>query len=234
MSRGRKRKHQSDLGQMMGCLTLLGMIALVFSGVAAAVNAVSPRTKTLAGAVVLALLSLWVIHRVVRGIRQARRKSAHARWQAERDRHLVTADVMTGPQFEHLVRRLLIRDELSDVRVGGGSGDRGADVFGRTPEGHQVVVQCKRYALGRRKVTSPEMQLFVGMAWNEHNADRPLYVTTTDYTPHAETLARKHGVYLIGRAELARWMAGAPVFDAAIPPSRGPGRARQWVRRRPH
>ena len=218
---------------MLGCMTLLGMVALLLSGVVAAVDALSPRTKTLAGVVALALLTLWVSYRVVRGVRQARRKSAYTRWLAERDRHLVVADVMTGPQFEQLVRRLLVRDALSDVRVGGGSGDRGADVFGRTPEGHQVVVQCKRYALGRRKVTSPEMQLFVGMAWNEHGADRPLYVTTTDYTPEAEKVARKHGVYLIGRAELARWMAGAPVFDAAIPPSRGHTRVRQAARRRP-
>ncbi|MGN6131678.1 MAG: restriction endonuclease, partial [Nocardioidaceae bacterium] len=86
---------------------------------------------------------------------------------------------MTGTQFENLVRRLLERDALTKVTVAGGSADRGADVVGRTADGHRVVVQCKRYALGR-KVTSPEMQLFVGMAWHEHNADRPLYVTTVE------------------------------------------------------
>lgn len=232
MTRGRRRRRQSEFDQLIGWMVILGMIAMLFSVVVAAVAAVSPETKTRVGVVALALLALWVVYRVSQGIKQARRKSAYAQWQAVRDRHLVTADVMTGAQFEQLVRRLLDRDGLSDTRVAGGSGDRGADVFGRTAEGHHVVVQCKRYAVGRRKVTSPEMQLFVGMAWNEHHADRPLYVTTSDFTPEAERLARKHGVYLIGRAELAQWMSGAPVFNAAIPPSGGRSQARKPVRRR--
>lgn len=215
----------------MGWATALGICAIVITGATSAWESLSPKTKSTVWTVAAVVVALWLAYRLVRRTRRARRMAANARWQAESDRHLVTADGMTGTQFENLVRRLLERDALTKVTVAGGSADRGADVVGRTADGHRVVVQCKRYALGR-KVTSPEMQLFVGMAWHEHNADRPLYVTTVEYTQEAERVARKHGVYLIGRAELAEWMSGAPVFDVAVPPSRVPRPTRETSRRR--
>ena len=61
---------------------------------------------------------------------------------------------------------------------------------GDSPQGHRVVVQCKRYARSRG-VSSTEMQLFVGMAWHEHSADISLYVTTARYTAEAQSRGTK-------------------------------------------
>jgi HJR/Mrr/RecB family endonuclease len=85
--------------------------------------------------------------------------------------------------------------------VKGGAGDLAADIVCRDSAGQSVVVQCKQYGI-ERKVTSQEMQLFIGMGRIEHRAERLLYVTTGDYTKAAADLGRKHGVELFNGTQL--------------------------------
>jgi len=196
---------------------VLTVVAIAWALVSEFLTAIGPTGVRILGGLAASAAGAWVWSRQSRKRRIRSQSVAHAIWQAGQDRLLETADVMNGTEFEHLVKRLLIRDGFNDVRVAGGACDRGADVFARSPSGLRVVVQCKRYRQAR-SVKSAEMQLFVGMAWNEHNAQRPLYVTTSQYTREARAVAAKHGIYLIGRTQLGTWMSGGTAFDSALAP----------------
>jgi len=100
---------------------------------------------------------------------------------------------MSPREFEHAIAELLRALEYKDVKVVGGSGDLAIDVIARY-NNRRVVLQCKRY--NERKVTSPEMQMFIGMIVTEHNADKGIYVTTSSFTRDAVMLARRHGIEL--------------------------------------
>jgi restriction system protein len=113
----------------------------------------------------------------------------------------------TGPQFEQVVAELLRRDGCEGVRVSGGAGDRGADIKAISPEGHQVVVQCKCYR--SQPVGDPDMQRFLGTVRQVHNAAIPLFVTTSRFTRPAAQLARDHGIELVDGRTLAAWRTRA-------------------------
>jgi restriction system protein len=112
---------------------------------------------------------------------------------------------LTGPQFEQLVADLLTRDGCDGVQVSGGAGDRGADIKAVSPEGHQVVVQCKCYR--SHPVGDPDMQRFLGTVRQVHNAAIPLFVTTSRFTLPAAQLAREHGIVLVDGRTLADWQS---------------------------
>lgn len=114
--------------------------------------------------------------------------------------------ITTGPQFELLVAGLLERDGCDGVQVSGGAGDRGADISAITPDGHRVVVQCKCYR--SRPVGDPDMQRFLGTVRQVHNAEIPLFVTTSRFTQSATQLARDHGIVLVDGRRLADWQTG--------------------------
>ncbi|HMA47526.1 MAG TPA: restriction endonuclease, partial [Frankiaceae bacterium] len=128
--------------------------------------------------------------------------------QAWLDRQVSTTDGMTGPEFERLVARLLVRDGHTRVQVAGGANDLGADVVGIDPAGRRVVVQCKRYT--GHPVDSPAVQRFLGTVWQHHGADVGVIVTTSRFTAPAARLAARHGLHLVDRRRLAEWMAGTP------------------------
>jgi restriction system protein len=147
-------------------------------------------------------------------IAESRRRTAaailaHETRRSALDGAFPAAATMTGPQFERLVAGLLERDGCEDVRVSGGSGDRGADLTAISPHGDRVVVQCKRYKAGN-PVRDPEMQRFLGTARPVHNAAIPLFVTTSRFTGAAVRLAREHGIVLVDGVGLEAWMAGGP------------------------
>lgn len=100
---------------------------------------------------------------------------------------------MDAKEFEHTVADILRAMDYKDVRVVGGSGDLAVDITARHGK-DMVVVQCKRYT--SKKVTSPEMQMFIGMMLTEHNARKGIYVTTSSFTQDAVELARRHGIEL--------------------------------------
>ena len=86
--------------------------------------------------------------------RQRNRAVARAH-QAWLDQQVATTNSMSPREFEELIARLLVRDGHTQGRVVGGRGDLGADVIGVDPQGHRVVVQCKRYF--GQPVTSGDM-----------------------------------------------------------------------------
>lgn len=200
---------------------VLAVVAIAWALVSELLTALGPAGVRILGGLVASAAGAWIWFRQRRKRRIRSQAVARAIWQARQDRLLETADAMTGTEFEHLVKRLLIRDGFNDVRVAGGACDRGADVFAQSPDGLRIVVQCKRYRQ-TRSVRSAEMQLFVGMAWHEHKAQRPLYVTTSAYTKEARAVAAKHGIYLISRTELGTWMSGGTAFASALAPMTRP------------
>ncbi len=100
---------------------------------------------------------------------------------------------MDAKGFEHVVADILRAMGYKDVKVVGGSGDLAVDITARHGR-DKVVVQCKRYT--SKKVTSPEMQMFIGMMLTEYNARKGIYVTTSSFTQDAIELARRHGIEL--------------------------------------
>jgi restriction system protein len=96
---------------------------------------------------------------------------------------------MNPKDFEYTVAEILRRLGYKDVKVIGRSGDLGVDILA-VKDGKKVAVQCKKYIA--KKVTSPDIQLFIGMMVTEYKADKGLYVTTSYYTRDAYHLAMKH------------------------------------------
>jgi len=122
---------------------------------------------------------------------------------------------LTPRGFEEEIARLLRALGYRDVRRVGGPGDLGADLLCRDRRGRLVVVQCKRYAPGRR-VGSADVQSFIGMVTVHHRAERGLFVTTAAFTQPAIELARRHGIGLLDGAALARLVAERG--NGAVPP----------------
>lgn len=160
-------------------------------------------------------------------------RSQRRRWDAL-TRSVEAADQLTGPQFEQWVADLMRRTGFTRVEVSGGAGDLGADIFAFTPSGRLVVVQCKRYQVGRT-VGSAEVQKLAGTARAIHEADIAAIVTTSWFTRPARELAAVLGVGLVDREALARWATdGLPPLALARPaprPSDPPG---QVLPRRRH
>jgi restriction endonuclease Mrr len=99
---------------------------------------------------------------------------------------------MTPKDFEYTVAEILRRLGYKDVKVIGRSGDLGVDILAyKDGNNKKVAVQCKKY-ITKKKVTSPELQLFIGMMVTEYKADYGIYVTTSYYTKDAYHLAMKH------------------------------------------
>ena len=92
------------------------------------------------------------------------------------------------------------------VRHVGKSRDLGADLTATTPDGLSAVIQCKRLAPGS-KVSSPDMQTFIGMAMVHHRVERGIYVTTAEFTGPAIELAGHHKIELWDRVVLAATLA---------------------------
>ncbi len=111
--------------------------------------------------------------------------------------------VLSGSEFEADVQAVLIAANYGALNRVGGPHDRGIDLLGEDAIGRLVAVQCKQYGSGR-KVSSSEMQLFVGMATADRQADRRVYVTTSSFSRDAVALAAKHQVELIDGHGLVR------------------------------
>ncbi|WP_448332769.1 restriction endonuclease [Streptomyces sp. DSM 41534] len=144
----------------------------------------------------------------------------HRAWRAEeenaaRERSMAEIDTMTWQRFERYVAELCRRDGCTHVIVSGKSGDLGADVVGRMPDGRRLVIQCKHYT-PHRTVPSGDMQKFLGTAKAEHGADVAVFVATCDFTRAAERLAVKHEILAMHRNLLGAWVRGA-TLESLIP-----------------
>ncbi|MEV8307658.1 restriction endonuclease [Streptomyces flavidovirens] len=120
---------------------------------------------------------------------------------------MASIDGMNWREFEEHVAQLLRRDGCTGVEIHGGSGDRGADITGRTADGRRFVVQCKHWA-PYRSVWSGEMQKFVG-AKTLHRADVAVYAATCPFSPESLSIAAEAGVTAVHRGLLETWSAGA-------------------------
>jgi len=207
----RRRARRSSGSDDAARLAAAGVVVLLLTGAAGAVRTwltIWWPLLALTGAVPLVLLTWRLL--VLR--RRARARTAR---QAMLDQQIASTDQMSGPDFEHLIARLLRRDGWREVTISGGAGDLGADVTARHPrDGSLLVVQCKRYT--DRAVSSPDLQRFLGTVFHHHHADHALYVTTSHYSRPARDLAASSGVHLMDRATLAPWMAGQPLGVPAM------------------
>ena len=107
---------------------------------------------------------------------------------------------LSAAQFEEGLADLLQRLGYRSVQRVGGSGDLGVDIKCQDKEGRSVVVQCKQYAGVR--IGSKDIQTFIGMQRVHHEADRGMFVTTSEFTTPARNLAERHDIALIDGKEL--------------------------------
>lgn len=149
----------------------------------------------------------WWLWRTDRLIRSRDRRWRHAEAVSVGHRTLAEVDVMDGTQFEEFVADLCRRDGCGDVRRVGRTGDDGADVRGKLPDGRTMVIQCKRYN-PKRKISSGEVRDLLGSQVH-FKADVALFVTNTYFSGPAERCAVQNGVVAVHRDHLGLWNKGA-------------------------
>jgi HJR/Mrr/RecB family endonuclease len=150
------------------------------------------------------LIVLWLVKRS--RSRRPRTTRSPARLVGPRQRAsagLAQLHALSPYEFEAYVRDLLATLGYRDLRLKGGAGDLGVDIWGRTPQGRTAAIQCKRYAPGKN-IGSGMIQTFIGMQKVHHGADVGLFVTTSGFTLDALRLAQAHGIQLIDGPALLR------------------------------
>ncbi|MET7647925.1 restriction endonuclease [Streptomyces sp. NPDC005426] len=157
-----------------------------------------------------AVVAVFVITGLVRaGRREAQAEKARLAEEAQRQarRSLEVVWAMDDREFEEYIAQLCRRDGCTEVKRVGGSGDLGADVIGRLPDGRKIVIQCKHYAK-HRTVGSRDIQTFNGTARAEHGADVPVFVASCVFTKPARAFAARHQLTLIDINLLGFWNKG--------------------------
>jgi restriction system protein len=171
---GRRRKRSKSSGKAQ--LLLICLVGAIIAATLAARFAVENPGIAMS---VLALLiaafggALFLRYRVI----QANRRQFLAA-----NTELAKVDLMSGPQFEHLVAERMIAEGFRRVRERGGSGDGGVDITAVAPGGGPYAVQCKRYS---RTVGAPEVRNFSWGRW-----PTPSTATPASSSPPATSPAR--------------------------------------------
>ncbi|MGV9806790.1 restriction endonuclease [Micromonospora chersina] len=157
------------------------------------------------------LASLVVAAAVAVGCFVSKQRARDRADQAQRDRLIAVTDAMSGPEFEQWFARILVGSGFRQVKVCGGSGDRGADVMAVAPDGRRVVVQCKRQSISNR-VGSAAIQRFAGTCRDIHGGEICMLVTNSFFTAgDGIQLARRLNITLVDRHALEMWAwTGAP------------------------
>ena len=136
-----------------------------------------------------------------------------------REPFLDTRRLLRGPwqAFERDVARLLVYNGFDDVRVVGGSGDRGADVLG-VKKGQLWVIQCKYTSGG---YPPPSAVDEVGEAARFYGADRIFVASSRPIGPGTrERIQRWHALGI----EIETLQPGALLDIAARSPEYSPSR----------
>jgi len=118
---------------------------------------------------------------------------------------------LSPTQFEYTMAAILRMLGMTEIQRVGGRGHFSVDITARDASGRTTLVQCKRRAR-TKKIGSPEIQKFIGMAHLHHHADLKLFVTTSEYTVHAQALAQQRGIQLMNGSDiedLARTQRGS-------------------------
>lgn len=192
MTRGAKKKPATSAGGGAGAMILV--FAVLLGG------------ATGSGVVIIVAFVLGLVVLAAVGARQAS-VNAQVRAEAIRARNermkTIAGMLSLSPlEFEHATADIF-RGCGYQLTVVGRPGDNAADILGQDPSGRAVVIQCKRYHPGA-KVSSPEVQKFIGMALFAHRAQRALFVTTSRFTQPALSLAAQiPGLELIDGERLA-------------------------------
>ncbi|MGQ9895731.1 MAG: restriction endonuclease [Roseiflexus sp.] len=177
MSRRRSR-HSSDVESAIGGLVLAGFLGFYFVWQTVANLALPWRIAAAALVLSVLFVLLWLLHLLIRHVRQQRliRKELLA---------------LTPAEFEERVLLLLKDLGWSNLRLRGGSGDRGVDLEGEF-QGVRYIIQCKRYS----KSVPPSMVRDLVGALHIQKADRALLVTTSSFTAQGYAEARDQAVEL--------------------------------------
>lgn len=128
---------------------------------------------------------------------------------------------LTPAQFEAATADLLRQLGYRSIQRKGRPGDLAADISCLDQQGNKVVVQCKRYAPGA-KVGSPDIQKFIGMVAIHHEADRGIFITTSQFTAPAEELAKRHSVTRIDGVRLTALVEQVTAKTASSLPTNAP------------
>ncbi|BBB01092.1 hypothetical protein RVR_8345 [Actinacidiphila reveromycinica] len=195
--RSRRRRWRPD------CSSILLALAVTAAGAWLVLRSIATWIEThpavLATVIVVVGGASW--YQSAAPVRAARRSAEQA--AAVDDFH-----TLDPSDFEQAVAGLCWRDGCRDVTVVGGAGDLAADILATLPDGRRMLIQCKRYVVGRR-VGSPEVQRVGGTYSIVHRADLALVVTTAGYTEAAEDYAARAGIGLVDGRQLARWADGS-------------------------
>jgi HJR/Mrr/RecB family endonuclease len=179
-SRQRRRRHGAAFGRVFFQAALLvALVAIIGELFASIPPAMWPVVVLLA--ISLVCTGVWIF---ISGKRQAR-KARVAHFQT-----LGNLLVLSPTQFEEAIADLFRQLGYREVSRVGGAGDLGVDITARDPQGHSIIIQCKRYAPGVQ-TGSPDIQRFLGTLVTVHHADRGIFVTTSSFTEPARQLA--HG-----------------------------------------
>jgi len=108
---------------------------------------------------------------------------------------------LSPTQFEYTMAAILRMLGMTKIQRVRGRGHLGVDITARDASGRTVLVQCKRRAR-TKKIGSPEIEKFVGMAHLHHHADLRLLITTSEYTDHARARAHLHDVQLMNGSDI--------------------------------
>lgn len=135
------------------------------------------------------------------GLVVSRRRETAAVDAQHRSTPLREVDIYDGVTFEHYVQAAL-RNQGWTVKTTAVTGDFGVDLVA-SRESRRLAVQCKRSssAVGVAAV----QQVVAGAA--HYRCTETMVVTNSYFTTAAQTLARTHRCVLIGRFELAKWVA---------------------------
>ncbi|KOU61477.1 restriction endonuclease [Streptomyces sp. IGB124] len=172
----------------------------------------------------------WWLWRTDRLIRGSDRQWRHEDAVDVGHRTLAEVDRMDGTQFEDFVADLCRRDGCTEVRRVGRTGDDGADVRGRLPDGRTMVIQCKRYN-PKRKISNGEVRNLLGSQVH-FKADVAVFVTTAYFSGPAERCAVQNGVVAVHRDHLGLWNNGAALPSLTVVNGAGQGDRRHRALRK--
>jgi restriction system protein len=108
-------------------------------------------------------------------------------------------------QFEKLVSELCRLDGFSVERLGGANPDGGIDLMLRQ-EGRTVATQCKHWR--NRQLGVRHVREFIG-AMADKEIREGTFVTLCGPTEDAKALAERHGIAILGEAELTAMLEAA-------------------------
>jgi restriction system protein len=121
------------------------------------------------------------------------------------DLKLAQLATLTAESFEEFVAELFEMLEFEVERVGG-SGDEGADLRLRRPDGMRAIAQCKYHK--QTVVGSPVLQKFLGTI-HHTKSHKGYFVTTSTFTLAAEKFAAENPIELLDGPRLVELIHNA-------------------------